>query len=112
MVNESIPSLLSWMPRQRPEKPDPIIAIRRVAREFKGIAQLSWPGARLFLEAMRRDLIVDPFLGVRDPCEIDGLLALAPENLPSPCHGIPLYRISLVLKNAIVVLLHTHSLLP
>src|SRR5258708_4430705 len=37
IVNESIPSLFSWIPRQSPEKPDPIIAIRRDAREFLDI---------------------------------------------------------------------------
>ena len=42
MVKESIPNRVSWMPRHRPEKPDPMIAIRRVARLFMDIEQLSW----------------------------------------------------------------------
>jgi hypothetical protein len=33
------------MPRQSPEKPEPIIAIRRVAEFFTGIVQTSWRAA-------------------------------------------------------------------
>ena len=75
-----------------------MIAIRRVdgAREFCGILQASCRGS-IELESMRRDLIVDPFFGVRDAREVDGLFSFAPEDFPSPGRGIQLDGISLVL---------------
>src|SRR5208337_1167822 len=111
IVKESIPSRLSWIPRHRPEKPEPMIAIRRVAEFLTGIVQTSWRGARSFLESMRRDLIVDPFFGICYPGEIDGLLSLAPENFPSPGRGVQSNRISLVLVNAIAACAVGHILL-
>src|SRR5277367_620868 len=55
MVKESMPSRLSWMPRQRPEKPEPMIAIRRVAGLVTGMLQLSLRSTRSYLTAAALD---------------------------------------------------------
>jgi hypothetical protein len=39
---------LSWMPRHRPEKPEPMIAIRRVAGLVTGMMQLSLRSTRSY----------------------------------------------------------------
>jgi len=57
---------------------------------------------------MRRNLIVDPFFGIRYLREIHFLLALSPEYLPSPSLGILLDQISLVLANVISICVDTH----